>query len=66
MISRNLARRLDQLEADSPQPGEPQVMNVDYVGPDGEVVESIKYQLTPVRPRQPGVAGYSRRPRTYR
>ena len=41
MIRRNLARRLEQLEACIVPPGDPEFMTVNFISPDGEVVDSL-------------------------
>ena len=50
MIGRTIYRRLEELEAYLPPPGEPEFMTLDFVSADGEIVESRVLQLGDVRP----------------
>lgn len=63
MISRNLARRLELLEASLAPPGEPQFMTVNFVSGDGEIVNSVTYQLGQVRQSKRGAARFASRSR---
>ena len=50
MIGRTIYRRLEELEAFLPPPGEPEFMTVEFVSSDGEVVDTRVLQLGEVRP----------------
>ena len=50
MIGRTIYRRLEELEAYLPPPGEPEFMTLDFVSPDGEIVDTRVLQLGEVRP----------------
>ena len=50
MIGRTIYRRLEELEACLSPPGEPEFMTVNFVSPDGEIVDTIVLQLGEVRP----------------
>ena len=50
MIGRTIYRRLEELEAYLSPPGEPEFMTVNFVSPDGEIVDTIVLQLGEVRP----------------
>jgi len=50
MIGRTIYRRLEDLEAHLPPPGEPEFMTLEFVSPDGEIVDTRVLQLGEVRP----------------
>ena len=50
MIGRTIYRRLEELEAYLPPPGEPEFMTLEFVSPDGEIVDTRVLQLGEVRP----------------
>ena len=50
MIGRTIYRRLEELEAYLPPPGEPEFMTLDFVSPDGEIVDTRVLQLGKVHP----------------
>ena len=62
MIGRAIYRRLDDLEAYLPPPGEPEFMTLEFVSADGEIVEIRVLQLGEVRPpgrrRRPNRSGW--------
>ena len=63
MIGKTLSRRLEQLEAYAVPPDEPEFMTVNYVSNDGEIVDSVTFQLGQVRVAIPGKSGHTRRSR---
>ena len=50
MIGRTIYRRLEELEAYLPPSGEPQFLTLEFVSPDGEIVDTRVLQLGEVRP----------------
>ena len=48
MISGNLARRLEELEAHVAPPAEPLVAQIVYVSPDGSEEDGPRYELSAV------------------
>ena len=50
MIGRTVYRRLEELEADLPPPGEPEFLTLEFVAPGGEIVETRVLQLGEVHP----------------
>ena len=49
MIGRTIYRRLEDLEAYLPPPGEPEFMTLEFVSSDGEIVDTRVLQLGEVR-----------------
>jgi hypothetical protein len=49
MISRNLIQRLEQLESRVQQEGEPMMLSIRFVAPDGRVVDQITVGSTDVK-----------------
>jgi hypothetical protein len=52
MISRNLTRRLEELEART-APAEPIIIEITYVSPDGSEVEGPRFEVPTRRARGP-------------
>ena len=50
MIGRTIYRRLEELEAHLPPPGEPEFLTLEFVSSDGEIVDTRVLQLGEVRP----------------
>jgi len=57
MISRNLARRLERLETRLVPAGEPLVVQIHYVSPDGSRVDGPRFTI-PRAEGRPGLAGW--------
>jgi len=50
MIGRTIYRRLEELEACLPPPGEPELLTLEFVSADGEIVDTRVLQLGEVPP----------------
>jgi hypothetical protein len=55
MITRNLARRLERLETRLASAGEPLIVQIHYVSPDGSRVDGPRFTIPPAGGR-PGLA----------